>query len=108
MKDNSIRKHILRILGSDVQKELTAMCSLKNESILRSMKPSSLSKFSWNALGNELEHTAPTLYAFLDGSLQVHMCHSQQLRRKTEKSRRASKAAIIGICAAILCRYICV
>ena len=36
LKDSRIRKTILKILGNNIQKELAAMCTFKNESKCRS------------------------------------------------------------------------
>ena len=102
MKDKRIRGHVLSFLLKDVQKELAAMCSLKKNSILRSGKPGA---FSWAALKEELQQTAPTLFTIINGSLQVYVCPSELRRHKTREVRRANKTAITGLCAALPCRY---
>ena len=105
LKDSRIRKQVLAILTKDIQKELKAMCATGKASLLRAIEPAALTSFSWKALGAELQQIAPTLFSILDGSLHVHIPPSQMKRRKTDKLRRVSKAAIVGLCAAILCRY---
>ena len=105
MKSRRIKMFVLKILAKDIQKELVALCSVKNNSILRSTEPSALQGFSWDSLLAEVKESAPTLLTILDGSLEVHIPPSREKRRKTAKTRHVNKAAIIGLCTAILCRY---
>ena len=105
MKDKGIKMFLLKILAKDVQKELAALCAIKKRSILRQTEPLALQTFSWESFATEVKLTAPTLFAVLDGSLEVHIPPSREKRRKTGKTRRVSKAAILGLCTAILCRY---
>ena len=105
LKHKRIKVHILKILVKEIRKELAALCTVKNESIMRSSQPSTLRDFSWESLVTEVKLAAPTLTAILDGSLEVHTSPSKEKRRKTVKTRRVNKAAIVGLCTAILCRY---
>ena len=61
--------------------------------------------FSWEDFNTELEKTAPNLFALLNGILHVHSPPSQRKRRKSDKLRHVNKNAILGFCAALLCRY---
>ena len=105
MKDAAMRKRVLVILQKDLQRELESMCSLHHNSVLRSTSPIALKKFSWMELEEEIRRTAPTLHALLDGTLHVHIPPSAQRRRARSKTRRVNKSAVLGFCAAILCRY---
>ena len=105
MKDSGIRRMVMKILAKDVRKELAALCTVRNASVMRATEPIALRSFSWESFGTEVKETAPSLFAVLDGSLEVHVPPSREKRRKTGKTRRVSKAAILGLCTAILCRY---
>ena len=51
-----------------------------------------------------VEKTAPNLFALLNGILHVHSPPSQR-KRKSDKLRHVNKNAILGFCAALLCRH---
>ena len=95
----------MRILVNSIQKELDAMCSLKSPSMLRRSDLFALSLFSWEDFNTKVEKTAPNLFALLNGILHVHSPPSQRKRRKSDKLCRVNKNAILGFCAALLCRY---
>ena len=80
------------------------MCASRKASLLRASEPAALTSFSWKALGAELQQIAPTMFSVLDGTLHVHIPTSQMKRRKTDKLHCVSKAAIVGLCTAILYR----
>ena len=96
---------VLKILAKDIRKELVALCSIQNNSILRSTEPSALQTFSWDSFLAEVKETAPTLLTILDGLLEVHIAPSKEKRKKTAKIQHGNKAATIGLCTAILYRY---
>lgn len=102
VKDKRIRTQVLNVLGKDITKELKSMCSLCTSSILRTDK---LLSFSWSDLEKELQDLAPTLYVLLDRALEIHISPSRAKGRKTNKYRRVRKDGILGLCAALLCRY---
>ena len=105
MKDSRIRKMVLAILAKDVRKELAVLCAINSESVLRATELDALLSFSWDSFKREVKQTAPSLFALLDGSLEVQVSYSKERRRKTSKTRRVDKTAILGLCVAILCRY---
>lgn len=102
MRDKRTRKKIMSILQKDLKRELELMCSVKHNSILMSTSPKSLKHFTWEKLEEELKSTAPNLHSVLEGALDVHRppCKVSQSRKNVP-----SKSAIMGVCAAILCRF---
>ena len=91
----------LKVLKKYLQKEMTQVASFKEGySCLRQKDLESLQNFSWETLNLELQSKAPTLYAVLEGCVNV--------RRKGKKSlqtQHSKNLAILGICAAILLRH---
>lgn len=104
--DQGIRKRVLSILAQDIQKEMTKLCSLKMSSMLRQCSMENLSRFSWNALAEELKGVTPTLYAFLKGCVDVKR-RDKSMRNSSGKVKpnRPSDTSVIGICACILLRH---
>lgn len=86
---------ILERVSKDIGQELSAMCAHWKRSILRVSEPSMLLTFSWESLQLEVKESAPSLYAILDGVLELHEGPSRRIERKT--SQRISKDAIIGL-----------
>lgn len=95
-----LRKHVIRALSGEIQKELTTMVSKKNGSILRDMSRDGYAKFSWDSLITELEKHAPVLLQFLTGCVHVQ----RRVRKKVKKNCSPKKNSIVGLCAAILLR----
>ena len=89
MKDRGIRKGILTILRKDIQKELAMLCSVCHNSMLRGITPTSLSKFSWDKLLQEVQHAAPNLFSILSGELHVHASPCETARHAQRKRRLA-------------------
>lgn len=101
MNDQRIRERILNILGEKIRKEMKAMCSLTDLSILRDTSPKTLQSFKWDTLVAELQQKAPILTKVL------RQC-SQRTRKPSElqrKTRRIPDNHVVAICAAILLRH---
>ena len=64
-KNAILRKHVQQLFLRDVDRECTALCSLKNPSCLRSPNKKDLHSFSIAKFNNELETRAPLFSAVL-------------------------------------------
>lgn len=60
-----LKKHVQQLFLQEVDRECTALCSLKNPSCLRSPKKEDLQSFSFKKFTNELESKAPLFSAVL-------------------------------------------
>ena len=60
-----LRKHVQQLYLEEVDRECTAMCSLKNPSCLRSPSKKDLQNFSFKKFNSELESKAPLFSAVL-------------------------------------------
>ncbi len=95
---------MLDILGRDVQKEMKSLCSKKFGSMLRASSAEAVSSFTWDKITNEVSSKAPTLYAVLQGCVDVKK-PSISCRGQKWKSRHSSSSTVIGMCAGILLRH---
>ncbi len=106
LADERMRTHVLRLLKKYIQKDMTVLCSKKEneESILRGK---SINAFSWDILTKELQVKAPTLYAVLKACVDVNRRPKKERKatKKRSKCRTSSNTAILGVCAAILLRH---
>ena len=89
LKDPVIRQYRLKMLGSELAKEVRDMASDSANSILQSQNPDHLKGFTWDMLLSELSKFAPTLKSLLASAISTRVHHS-------------STDAVIGMCAAIL------
>ncbi len=64
LKDPETRKHILKLLGREMTREVKTMSSCKVNSILKSQDRKLLKEFTWNMLDKELSTHAPLLRHF--------------------------------------------
>lgn len=92
LKDPVTKKHVLRIIGREVAKEVKRMASDKVRSVLKSQNVDHLKSFHWNMLLQELSKFAPIL-----SSLFTSATKTRVLRPNTD--------AVIGMCAAILLNH---
>ena len=60
-----LKKHVQQLFLREVDRECTALCSLKNPSCMRSPTKKDLQTFSFKTFSNELESRAPLLSAVL-------------------------------------------
>ncbi|KAJ7391509.1 hypothetical protein OS493_018560 [Desmophyllum pertusum] len=58
-----LKKHVQQLFLQEVDRECTALCSLKNPSCLRSPKKEDLQSFSFKKFNSELESKAPLFSA---------------------------------------------
>ena len=106
MKDSSVRRQVMCILNCQQYSE-GARCNVQFEVPINAEKIRFVCTESllMGRLQYRVEKTAPNLFALLNGILHVHSPPSQRKRRKSDKLCRVNKNAILGFCAALLCRY---
>ncbi len=90
---------VIKSLRKYIQKEMTVLCSKKENSMLRGRSVESVNRFSWDLLAKELESKAPTLYGVLSICVDV-----RRRKRKTKTSKQKS-SSMLGVCAAIMLRH---
>lgn len=99
-----IRRRVIAVLTSDIQKEMTKLCAKSTRSLLQQSSVMAISEFSWEALAEELERVTPTLYAILKGCVSVK--RRQRNSPETARQRKQpSDNAVLGVCASILLRH---
>ncbi len=104
LADERMRTHVLSLLKKYIQKDMTVLCSKKEESVLRGK---SIHAFSWDILTKELQVKAPTLYAVLKACVDVkrRQKKTSKVTKKRSNCRTSSNNAILGVCAGILLRH---
>ena len=65
MKSPTLRNHVIENVLKTLSKEVAALCSKKNPSILRKSGKGDLAKFDLQLLCNEWKERAPLFYSFL-------------------------------------------
>ena len=65
MKNPTLRNHVIENVLKTLSKEVAALCSKKNPSILRKSGKEDLAKFDLQLLCNEWKERAPLFYSFL-------------------------------------------
>lgn len=95
----AVRANVLKVLKSDVQKELKLLCANHTKSLFRS---SSCDTFTWDELSEELESVSPTLYAFLDACMHVS---KRKHKHKRSSTRYVSNTAAIALCAGLILHH---
>ena len=83
------RLHVLSEIGRILRAEMTAMCSDKTASLLRTHSIQDLSHFQWKNVIQELEKSAPVFLHFLRQCTQT-------------RTPRQNRDGVIGVCAAII------
>ena len=89
LADSRTRQHVLKEFGRILRAEMTAMCSDKTASLLRSHSSQDLYDFQWKNLLDELKKFAPVFLFFLQQCTMT-------------KTPRQNRDGVIGMCAAIL------
>ncbi|XP_064384950.1 uncharacterized protein LOC135333864 [Halichondria panicea] len=92
MKDKSVKKYILKLVGQEIFKEVKCMASDKVNSILQSTNANDLKCFSWNSLLTELTQFAPLMSSVLVSATKT-------------RAPRSNTKAVIGMCAAIILKH---
>ena len=101
MKDKQIKGKIFDLLGSEIQHELTAMCSKKLVSCFRCTSRDQLEASSWTTLASEIENRAPTLHSLLKICTDV-----RRVTRPLKRVRRRTSNEIVRVvCASIILRH---
>ena len=97
LKDKAIRKKLLEYIGTDIQKEFTGMCTVKDQSMFRVESKDDLEHFSWDEAVRELGTRAPTLYSLLKHSIIVKSHRTSQTGGgKTHQPRDTSVLGVIA------------
>lgn len=102
MRNPKTRDVCLKILETDIQKDLSRVASKqKGSSCLRQKTLDSLQSFSWEKLNLELKMKAPTLHRVLQGCVNIR----RRERGRSRKTHHVHNSAVLGVCAAILLRH---
>lgn len=96
MNDAVVRKHILKLVGKAVHKEMKTLCSDSANSIIRCDDLQKLKKFTWQSFSSEISKFAPVLKAVLQSTnntrttktnFDVIMCMCVALIMRTRNPR---------------------
>ena len=106
MNDHKMKDKALDILGRQVQKEMSAMCSKKKPSVLRGDQLQDLKDFTWEMLEDEAKLVAPTLHRILKGMVEVkRRIRCPKSTRSKKRVYGPSNTAVMGMCMVILLRH---
>ena len=89
-KDDTVRKYIIRKLGSMAHNEIVTLCSDKVNSTMLNPHPDLLSSFTWEELYLEMNNHCPVLTQVINYATRT-------------RQTRANQKAIICFCVAIMC-----
>ena len=89
-KDDTVRKYIIRKVGSMAHNEIVTLCSDKINSTLLNPHPDMLSCFSWEELYLEISNHCPILTQVMKSGTST-------------RQPRTNQKAIICLCMAIMC-----
>ena len=107
MKNPTLRNHVIENVLKTFSKEVTALCSKKNPSILRKSSKEDLAKFDLQLLCNEWKERAPLFYSFLMTSAvnkrtrecswfsSIAIARSVLLKQRSEKMD--ATASVLGV-----------
>ncbi len=104
--DDRICNKLLHYLGRKLAKEMKCMCSMKTNSVLRAKDPTSLQKFNFKALIEEMRSVAPKTLSLLRSCI-ANRKRSRATNVKTKgrtKSRVFDCDNVVGVCCALLLR----
>ncbi len=91
MKDNVVKKHIIRLVSNIVHVEMKKLCSESAQSVLCKSDPETIKLFSWKTLKCELAAVAPVLNRVLESTGVTH-------------KNRPNFDAVVCLCVALLAR----
>lgn len=102
LKQKVLRNHVIKALSTEIQKEFSVMCSCKTASLFRDKSRDGFSRFTWNAVSNELQKHASIFFSILSGCVAV----KRRVKKSVKKHNKncPNSTAIIGVCATILLR----
>ena len=103
LKDKAIRKKLLEYIGTDIQKELTGMCTVKDQSKFWVQSKADLEHFSWDEAVRELETRAPTLYSLLKHSIIVKS--RRRFQTGGRKTHRPRDTSVLGVLAGLMLQH---
>ena len=73
MKDHTVQKHILKLVGKMVHAEIKKFCSDGANSILKRDDPQCIKTFSWESFNSEVSKFAPILKGILQATCKARM-----------------------------------
>lgn len=91
MKNEGVKKYILRLVGKIVHTEMKKLCSERGDSVLQNRDPALLKTFTWKTVKHETTAHAPVL---------VEILQSTGIRGKN----RLNFDAVVSLCVALLAR----
>ena len=91
LKDQDIRKYVLKLIEREVHNEVKALCSNDADSILQQSDPEVLKSFKWNTLMSELVKYTPILKGLLEST-------------GIPRRNRPNFDAVVCLCIALLAR----
>ena len=107
MKNPTLRNHVIENVLKTLSKEVAALCSKKNPSILRKYGKEDLAKFDLELLCNECKERAPLLYSFLvtsavnkrtkECSWFSSICIAGSVLLKQRSEKMDATASVIGV-----------
>ena len=92
LKDKSIRKYIIKGIGSSLKHEVARLCSDDTAFILRNTTSLRLKELRWEEVLSQAKEMAPTLLDLL------YSCTKTRTPRKNQ-------SAIIGVLLAVMCKH---
>jgi hypothetical protein len=92
LRDKSIRRYIIKGVGSSLKHEVARLCSDDTVFVLRDTSSLSLKNLQWDKVLNQAKEMAPTLLDLL------YSCTKTKTPRKNE-------SAIIGVLLAVMCKH---
>ena len=106
MKHKDVKECIVSKMGKLVCEEIRALCSDRQNSVMRNTNPQTLRSFECKTVISEMEECAPTLLSILRESTKppkVQKRSRSQPKRK-HTTHQFDRNAIIAMCTAILCK----
>ena len=68
MKDDGVKKHILKLVGNIAHAEIKKLCSQSVQSVLLKSDPETLKSFTWQSLKSDLSAHTPVLKGILEST----------------------------------------
>ena len=76
MKDQAVQKHIVKLVGKMVHREIKKFCSDSANSILKRDDPQCIKTFSWESFSSEISKFAPVLKSILQATSKTGMSNT--------------------------------
>lgn len=90
MKDDDVKKYILKLVGDIVRAEIKKLCSVDAQSVLQKGDADTIKSFTWQILMSELSTHTPVLKCILEATCP--------------KKTQPNFTAVVCVCVALLAR----